>query len=381
MNGLLLTHFRHCFGRHFGESVRAMNNKAVFLFLAFSVLVGFSIESFADQQVIAEKLKSEAVKLDGIVNSLQQAASTGFSASAVAAASSASEAKTLVEEASKLAAATPSDNNDWTGDHLQIKGNIAGLKKYSIDGDKDYKKYFAPAYVRFDVTKENGDGTVVVVPRNNFTICEPTKSGAANDDSSTTKTSPSCKIKVSPWQEHNFYGWLFSRGSPLHSISFSGTPVQVDLPESSTYKLVQPYDTYIVNKQDIEKVPYVKYGWIYGALLVPFKYMRDAEAMVNSTSYQLYLGYRRDANGDGEGPFLSAGVSSADIPTGAGTATSKQGISYGWGWLFEIKKGSGIQLMVMAGQDRFGANSGYNYEGGVWYSLSLGFKLGDNKAK
>jgi hypothetical protein len=169
--------------------------------------------------------------------------------------------------------------------------------------------------------------------------------------------------------EHNLYGLIFSQWAP----------VKVRAPDGTTP--IQVYDTYVVSKKKVEDIPYVRYGWTYGALIVPFKYQKGFKTLANSTSYQMYLGYRRDTNGTSEGPFVSAGLASADIPTGAGTSSSKQGISYGLGWIFEIKKGSGIQLMLMTGWDRFGSDSGYQYEGNQWYSLSLGFDLGQKSAE
>lgn len=320
--------------------------------LAVVLITGLLANAFADQQQMADGLQNQAIKLGGQATKLKQIANN-LAASGIAAASSVAEAATLADQATRSAedaaakaASTPADNNEWTGNHLQIRGNLPGLKKEPDDG----KAYFAPAFVRFDVSKENADGTIVITPRDNFRV-----NGNVVD--------------VHPWVEHNLYGLIASPWSPVKVTTPAGaTPIQV-------------YDTYVVSKKKVENVPYVTYGWTYGALIVPFKYQKGYKTIVNSTSFEMYLGYKRDTNGDDEGPFVHAGLGNADIPTGAGTSTSKQGVSYGLGWLFEVKKGSGIQLMLMTGWDRFGGSSGYQYEGNQWYSITLGFALGQKTAQ
>ncbi|MEI7843001.1 MAG: hypothetical protein WCI39_08220 [Gallionellaceae bacterium] len=345
-----------------------------FLLLMLVASLGIIGDAFGEQNLKTAELKNASAQLRKIVATLS--AQSGVASSVV---SAVVEAATLAEDAAQVAAVAPQDNNDWTGDHLQIKGNLYGLKK-SCDSKKTKaecdQEYFAPAYVRFDVSKENADGSLIITPRNNFKPfeCSENNTGCANKACATPKN-----ICVYPWEEHGIYGWLFSRGSPVHFHLWAGAPIQVT--SQTSFQPVQPYETYVINKQDVEKIPYVKYGWTFGALLAPFKYQRGYKAFNSSTSAQMYVGYKRDSNGTSEGPFISAGLANADIATAAGATTSKQGFSYGLGWIFEIKKNSGFRVLTMMGQDVFGANSGYQYEGDIWYSVSLGYSLDPQPAK
>lgn len=252
-------------------------------------------------------------------------------------------------------AATVKDNNDWTGDQVQIKSNLHGLKKSCNSKNKetlcaDKTNYFAPAYVRFDVSSVEG-GIVELTPRDNFTISGDGK-----------------VVDVKPAKGNSLYGHL----------AYWGDDLSINKPAEET--VVSPHESYTISQGEIEKIRYVKYGWTYGALVVPYKYQRGYKAVNSSPSAQIYIGYKRDGTGTAEGPFISAGLSTADIPTAAGQADTKTGFSYGLGWIFEIKKSKGVQLIVMAGQDVFGASSGYQYEGDVWYSMSIGLSL-DNASK
>jgi hypothetical protein len=242
--------------------------------------------------------------------------------------------------------AAPKDGNDWTGDQVQIRGKLTDLKSIV---SSDESSYIAPPFTRFDVSHDTGTN-ITLIPRNNF---ETNKTGK--------------RIKVTPSKTHQLYNALnFTQPSTL----------EVDITDSE--QVVEPYTAYTVSKSAFEHVPFTKYGFAYGALVVPFKYQGKSSELNNSTSYQIYVQYQRSSNGLAEGPFISGGISTADVATGVGTSTPKNGLSYGLGWIFDLKKGSGFQLAVMLGQDRFGSGSGYQYEGETWYSFSIGYNLGSS---
>ena len=312
---------------------------------------------FVSNTFAAEKLKTEqanqqiADAMKAIALSVSSIASAASAAQAqmTSAASGVAQAAPLPNSDINKAAATTKDNNDWTGDHIQIFSNLEGLEKSQ---GNDGSKFTAPAYARFIVSEEK-EGKVRVTPKDNI-------------GESLGKN----KRKMTPSKGHGIYGFF-------NLIQWGD--VDINLPDQA--QIVEPNVTYIVDKSEIEKLPYVKYGWTYGALLVPFKWHANYKALNFSNSAQMYLGYKRDSNGTAEGPFISAGLSTADIPTAAGQSNSKQGFSYGMGWLFEIKKSSGFQVMVMAGQDVFGASAGYPYEGDTWYSVSFGMSFEPQKTK
>jgi hypothetical protein len=194
--------------------------------------------------------------------------------------------------------ATAMDNNDWTGDQVQIRGNLRGLHKTgAAEGSAEY---FAPAFVRFDVAKnkiekgktdkEKDTDKVEIVARGNFS--KPTSSEKGGE----------CTVIVNPDKGHGLYGWA------TNILESAKAPA---LSDCST--LIDPYESYTIDKSAIEQVPYVKYGWTYGGLVVPFKYQSQFKTVNFAPSYQVYVGYKRDNNGTAEGPFLSAGLSTADV--------------------------------------------------------------------
>jgi len=242
---------------------------------------------------------------------------------------------------------TAKDNNDWTGDQVQIQGNLPNLKPVAENPSNPKKTFIAPAYTRFDVTEGKSD-EIIIVPRDNFRV-------------------ESTKVIVTPSGSQRLY----------NTLNFSQPWGDVDSQVNAS-DVISPFTAYKVNKSDIENnVPYVKYGWSFGAMLVPFKYQSKAKTIASSNSYQAYAQYKRASNGLADGPFISGGLSTADVATGAGSSDAKYGVSYGAGWIFEINKGSGFQLAIMLGQDRFGKSSGYQYEGETWYTFSIAYQPGD----
>lgn len=326
--------------------------KQVFVMTLFGTFAMIS-NAFSNPQLEAAQLQSEADKLRLIASTLQEgsAAVSGVknTSTLAAAASAVMSASTLAEAAAQKASATPKDNNEWTGDQIQILSNLEGLKKV---GDSSGKKYFAPAYVRFDVSKDENNN-ISLTSRGNY------KYPLVKDAN---------KVNVTKAAGHNLYG-------NIAELSADSKETEVDIGTAAALQqeLIEPKTSYEINKSAIENIVYKKYGWTYGVLVVPYKFQTHDKTVSFSPSYQGYVGYKRDKNGTAEGPFLSLGLTTADIPTGAATSTSKQGLSYGLGWLFEIKKGSGFQLVALAGQDRIA--SGYKYDGKTWLSVTLGFSL------
>lgn len=323
----------------------------MFRFLLITLFGVFSLSSnvFGDTQIVAEQLKNSGANLREIASNLKELSTptsgvnnTPVLAEAISAVKSAA---TLAEDAAQKAAATPKDNNEWTGDHVQILSNLEGLTKV---GDTSGAMFVAPANVRFDVSKDENN-FIFLTSRGNYSY-------------TTDRGTP---VKVQPGNGHNIYGSIANL--------LNETDIDVNIGNATTQALIEPKTSYKINKSAIEDIVYKKYGWTYGLLVIPYKYQTHDKSISFAPSYQGYFGYKRDKNGTAEGPILSFGFTSADIPTGAGTSNSKQGLSYGLGWLFEIKKGSGFQLIAVIGQDKI--DSTYLHNGETWVSVTFGFSL------
>lgn len=242
------------------------------------------------------------------------------------------------------------DKDDWTGDQVQIQANLGNLKLYKDSkapaaGAADKKTYIAPAYARFDVSSDK-DGELIITPRENFKI-------------------DNGKVFVTPSETHRIY-------NTLNFTQPMGATVM-----AASDSLVSPYVAYRVKKSEVEAVPYIKYGWSFGALLVPFKYHYGEKELTNSTSYQAYVEYKRQSNGLSDGPFIAGGFATAGVTNSDGSTSSKIGFSGSVGWIFEVRKGSGFQLALMAGKDRFGSNAGYGLDGKNWVAFSIGYQPQD----
>ncbi|MEK6747590.1 MAG: hypothetical protein AABY83_00100 [Pseudomonadota bacterium] len=240
--------------------------------------------------------------------------------------------------------ATPEDNDDWTGDHIQILGTLSNLAEVSNPGNVNKT---APAFIRLDVSSDDGTN-LILTPRDQFI---------------TENTNGNMTIKIDPSKTHRIY----------NTLNFSQPFGKVDV-KVPVNDLVKVYFPYKVSKKALQDGPFVKYGWSYGGLLVPFKYQIGPKEISTSNSIQTYIQYKRQSNGLAEGPFISGGISTADVPKAAGNPDGKLGIAIGAGWIFEIIKGGGFQWAIMVGQDRFGKSSGYTFEGETWIAFSLGYK-------
>ena len=112
---------------------------------------------------------------------------------------------------------------------------------------------------------------------------------------------------------------------------------------------------------------------------MPFKYQTSDKSLSGPLNIGPYVGYRFEDYSSAIIPIFSAGYTT-NIPVGlanGGGTVNRSGYSLAFGALFTINKGTGIQIGVMAGQDRLGTNAlaPYPYEGKTWISLAVGAKI------
>lgn len=218
----------------------------------------------------------------------------------------------------------PNDLHDWTGDLIQLHANTTGFVK-----DANQSSYSAPDGSKLMVTQEN--------PINH-------------------------KLRVK------------FRKVESENASFTETSVNTN-------------EVFVIDKSEIEKMPHSRAGWTFGALVIPFKYHPSDKSFGGSASIGPYVGYRispyiSGLYGTSATWIASAGwTSSIAVPTAPNVtpagSVNRSGFSFSTGLIFSVDKGEGIQVGILAGQDRMGSNAiaPYSYEGKTWISMAVGYKF------
>jgi hypothetical protein len=292
--------------------------------------------------------------------SAQQAVASGVPASSA-----------MYTAASGVPAATPSDENDWKGDRIQLLTDVKDIK--DMEGNASY---FAPDGAVFIVSNDDKSNRIT----GKFVNVKP-----CNGDG--TK---STKVCIDPTEGlpaiSQFFAWIGVKhinnkeSDKARDVPAKLIPVENRCPNTSAlYTPVENHGLYVLDKAAVEKMPHSRYGWTMGGLIVPFKYQTSDKSFSGSTSIGPYVGYRFQSNSGSVTPVISAGwVSNIPVSTGTGTqTTSASGFSWSAGVIFSVDKGSRIQFGVLAGQDRVGSSAPnpYKYEGDTWLSMAIGYKV------
>jgi hypothetical protein len=133
-----------------------------------------------------------------------------------------------------------------------------------------------------------------------------------------------------------------------------------------------------ISAGDMNNVGY-RAGFDYGALAVPFKLqLTGGKAYTGSASLGAYLGYQNPIGNWGINvtPMIFAGVSDISTAASTGSTTTSQtvaGLSYGGGFLFQIK--DSFQAGVVLGFDHVTSAQTYQYNDKPWISLQLGYSF------
>lgn len=129
-------------------------------------------------------------------------------------------------------------------------------------------------------------------------------------------------------------------------------------------------------------------GWVFGAMVVPFKYYKDGGSQTGNLSVGPYAGWRYSRNGSGFTLAVSAALST--LQGEVRDATDKiidrpqlVGYTAAVGVLWDISKRPGarpFQLGFVMGQDRVGRSNvtKFRQNGETWYALQVGYRFTDN---
>ncbi|GAB5605823.1 hypothetical protein [Sideroxyarcus sp. TK5] len=253
--------------------------------------------------------------------------------------------------ASSVPATAPSDEYDWKGDKVQLLVDVTKIKK-SADESGDY---FAPESTIFTVSNDDKKTNKLTVKFLNV------------------KPGDGQNVHVEPTDELPLFSKIFA------GLGWKYVTADKDRVASDGSQPVDTHGAYVLDKAAVENIPHTRYGWTFGALIVPFKYQLSDKSFGGSSTIGPYVGYRFQDNQGAVTPVVSAGwVNNIPVALANGGGTiNRSGFSWAAGVIFSIDKGTGFQAGVLVGQDRLGSNAAapYQYEGKYWLSLSVGYKF------
>jgi hypothetical protein len=123
-------------------------------------------------------------------------------------------------------------------------------------------------------------------------------------------------------------------------------------------------------------------GWIYGILILPFKYHLNDNSFSGETTVGPYLGRRSSIRDTSFSWAVTAGMTpiSADSidQTGAVKSTPLTAFTYAAGLMFEVNKGPApMKIGVFFGQDVVSSDSAvsYKHDRKNWLALQVGWDL------
>lgn len=245
---------------------------------------------------------------------------------------------------------TASSGEDFTGDRLVLKSNIYQLIRLHDNSANWIALRGTILRVTQDQTVGNGTGDLLV----------------------TVDTVP-CIIQ-------QLEGRLSARRDRTHM----GVGGLIDCPtdEKMIKQMVEVGDVYKIPKDVLVQYGYFRSGWVYGALLVPYKYHLDDKSFSSATTIGPYLGYRMGGLGVETAFIGSFGLSSLSVanPSGSGDTSTIQGFSAAIGLIGGVSKSTGpMRFGIMFGKDWAGSNSAvpYKHEGKTWVAVQIGFSFSE----
>lgn len=148
-------------------------------------------------------------------------------------------------------------------------------------------------------------------------------------------------------------------------------------------------DSYTITEEQLKNASYSRYGWIYGPMVVPFKYFPHDRSFEPSQSLGMYAGYRTSwFESRGLSIVGSAGLATikasqvVDDPDNPGSKTTKEntiaGYTLAFGALFDLtREAKPFVAGLLIGRDFVGRNSALTYvhDNRTWIALQVGWVL------
>ncbi|WP_347703289.1 hypothetical protein [Roseateles paludis] len=172
-------------------------------------------------------------------------------------------------------------------------------------------------------------------------------------------------------------------GSKCHSHKHS-----LELKTDSNTDL-KDAEIYVVPTATLEASAHTRYGWVYGPMVVPFKYFMHDHSIEPSQSLGMYLGYRISTFNRGISLVGTAGAATMKVstvvdstdPAKPGKTTKENsilGYSMAAGVLVDItREAKPFVAGLLIGKDFVGSNSAlpYVHDRRWWMAFQLGWNL------
>ena len=146
--------------------------------------------------------------------------------------------------------------------------------------------------------------------------------------------------------------------------------------------LVVEGHTYEMKASELEKFGYRRLGFIYGGLIIPYKYFPHDKSLEPGTTIGPFLGYRLGQTGWGVSLVATYAVTDIKVRVKDGTELKERtffALSRGIGFMFDITKSDmPFRAGILWGRDRIGSNNVdvYPHDGRTWVAAQLGWEFG-----
>lgn len=161
---------------------------------------------------------------------------------------------------------------------------------------------------------------------------------------------------------------------------FSSITVSPD--DCAAPTLVTEGHTYKIKSEELEQFGFRRLGFIYGGLIIPYKYFRHDKSLEPGTTIGPFLGYRLGQTGWGVALVATYAVTDIKVKVVDGAELKERtffALSRGIGLMFDVTKSeTPFRAGIMWGKDRVGSNNVdvYPHDGRTWVAAQLGWEFG-----
>lgn len=255
-----------------------------------------------------------------------------------------------------------------TGDLIILRSTADKLTPV-LEGEGTEATFKAPSRTKFKVNQDlNGTLTMVVkdVP------CEPVKAPSPSPAASVASAAaPAASAAASAVTV-----------APITRISQTLSSITVSDEDCKLTPLVVEGRSYTMAASRLEQFGFRRLGFIYGGLIIPYKYFRHDKSLEPGTTMGPFLGYRFGQTGWGVSVIATYAVSDIKVKVKDGTELKERtffALSRGVGFMFDVTKSdTPFRAGIMWGRDRVGSNNVdvYPHDGRTWVAAQLGWEFG-----
>ncbi|BDI03679.1 hypothetical protein [Sphaerotilus microaerophilus] len=286
-----------------------------------------------------------------------------LAAVSTATASAADQTESNAETRAPASTASSQMSTLATGDLIILKSAADGFTPLLNDekGSNGNDKFIAPPRTKLKVTTdESGILTVVV------------------------KDLP-CDVKEVRPKASDAAGPSAPEGSAVYmstTIFQVASTITVSETDCKALKpMVKEGRSYRVSSTKLREFGYNQLGFIYGGLIIPYKYFRHDKSLEPGTTIGPFIGYRMGQTGWGISLIGTYAVTEIRVKVKDGDTLKDRnfwGLSSGIGLMFDVTKSeTPFRAGIMWGRDRVGSNNVevYPHDGKGWIAAQLGWEF------